>query len=335
MQNNDFYDEKYLKTLSKDELIALYTSLSKENKRIQKENSKALVELRKAYKAIGFLVNKLENKDIKLKEQLCDRFGIKSDKYEVVNGVKLKKDETLANEAEVIIELDKKAPKKRGRKPRTLDCQKFNKEIIEHEVKQIDNNIKKCDLCGDELEYIGTRTYQKVEYIPAKIKLIEYEVKRYKCKNCNTIYELDEDINTFDNESLLTPSLAAFIVNNKYNYALPLYRQEQMFNQLGAPISRQSLANYCITIANKLSVIKDRMKDVLIKSEVIIKHADETTYRIIKLPEGEKRQKCYIWLFASSMYDKPIYIYEYQRTREKKHPTEFLKGYKGYLICDD
>lgn len=321
MNNDNFnYDN-----MSKDELIALL-------KQKEVQISKQEIIIKNQNVLIQEIIRVIEDKDIKLKEQLCHRFGIKSDSYEVVNDIKLGRDETLANEAEVIIE----QMKKRGRKPRTFDCEKFNKDIIDYEEKKIDNNLTKCDICSSKLEFIGTRKYQKIEYIPARIKLVEYEVNRYKCPTCDTIYELDEPINTFDNESFLTPSLASFVVNNKYNYALPLYRQEAILNQLGAPISRQSLANYCIDIASKLKPIYESIKEYLLYNNTGVIHADETTERVILLDNKDKtRKKCYIWLYSTSLYDHQAYVYEHQVSREAAHPQNFLKDYIGYLVCDD
>ncbi|UWP57883.1 IS66 family transposase [Ruminococcus gauvreauii] len=32
--------------------------------------------------------------------------------------------------------------------------------------------------------------------------------------------------------------------------------------------------------------------------------------------------------------DTPIILYEYQKTRKADHPREFLKGFKGIVVCD-
>ena len=45
---------------------------------------------------------------------------------------------------------------------------------------------------------------------------------------------------------LVSPSLLAHIPNGKYVLALPLYRQEQEFQRMGVPISRQTMANWVI-----------------------------------------------------------------------------------------
>ncbi len=281
-------------------------------------------EIKKANLTIQELLKKLESKEIKLKKQLMDRFGIKSDKRST----------TYANEAEIhatekIGECTKK--KKPGRKPGCKDASKFDMSKVEYHEKIIDIENKVCDYCNHPLVETNPLTSYKVDIIPAKIVLTKYIVKQYKCSNCaeTNVYA---DINCFNNESFLTPSLGAYIVNSKYNYALPLYRLESILNQLGAPLSRQQICNYSINVAEKLEPIYLRLKEYMIHNNVGVLHADETTLKVI---ENSGRKKSYVWLYATTLYDKPIYIYEYQDSREAKHPQEFLKDYKGYLICDD
>lgn len=331
--------------LTKDELIALINEKDKlisknsiqnkkaenklkyeikkaerKNKQLSKEIKKVRVENKKINLKIEKLLKLLEDKNIIIKEQICNIFGFKSDKKAVI-----------LNEAEENADIKfKKGTKKRGRKPGSLDASKFNEAIIEKETIVLDQKNQRCEICDEELEYLGIKTEYKVEYIPAKVKLVEWQIKQYRCRGCNCIYE--EKINTFDNESFLTPSLAAYITNNKYNYALPLYRQEAMLNQLGAPISRQSLANYCIEIAEKLEPIYNLLKAELLTTDVPVRHADETSYKVLEI---KNKKKCYIWLYANTLYENPIYIYEYKESRAEEHPRLFLKDYSGYLVCDD
>lgn len=88
-------------------------------------------------------------------------------------------------------------------------------------------------------------------------------------------------------EFFLTPSLGTYIVNSKYNYALPLYRIETILKQLGAPLTRQQLSNYCINVAEKLEPIYERLKYHLLNSSVKVLHADETTLKVLE----KKRKK--------------------------------------------
>ena len=43
-----------------------------------------------------------------------------------------------------------------------------------------------------------------------------------------------------------------------------------------------------------------------------------------------------MWIYRTgkSYTDTPIILYEYQRTRKADHPEEFLKDFKGIVVCD-
>ena len=63
----------------------------------------------------------------------------------------------------------------------------------------------------------------------------------------------------------------------KFLYSLPLYRQNNYFEMLGATLSRQTLSNWVIGTATELQDIYDLMKEELLKSNYI--QADETTLK--------------------------------------------------------
>ena len=42
-----------------------------------------------------------------------------------------------------------------------------------------------------------------------------------------------------------------------------------------------------------------------------------------------------MWLYGTSEYDpNRILIYDYKLNRSGKNPSQFLKDYSGYLVCD-
>lgn len=315
---------------SYEELLRLYKAEKDKNTKLEKDlfkKDKKILKLEAKMFDQNILINKLlkkiEDKDIKLKKQLCDRFGIKSDKKEKV----------VVNEAEELSTRKFKAKKKRGRKEGTQDASCFDVSKVEYKEEVIDIEDKKCLACNSDLVYVNDNIFYKVGIVPAKVQLTKYIVKQYKCSYCSEEVE-QPSINCFSNESFLTPSLGAYIVNNKYNYALPLYRQESILSHLGAPISRMQLSNYAIAVAEKLEPIYNLLKKELLSTSVKVLHADETTLKVIHKTDN-KRDKSYVWLYASSLYENPIYVYEYKSSREGKNPQEFLKEYDGYLVCDD
>jgi len=133
--------------------------------------------------------------------------------------------------------------------------------------------------------------------------------------------------------SLVSPSVMAYIMNQKYGEGLPLYRQEQQFANLGIELSRQTLANWVFYGANNwLSLIYDRLHEHLLKRDIL--HADETTLQVLREPGRAAETQSYLWLYRTGRDGPPIILYEYQTTRASKHPRRFLSGFKGYLHVD-
>ena len=128
--------------------------------------------------------------------------------------------------------------------------------------------------------------------------------------------------------SILTPSLAASIMNAKYINGLPLYRISQEFLRNDIHISRQAMANWMIQCADRyLGFLYDYLHKESYRFRVL--QADETPVMASK--DGRPaNSKSYMWIYQNT----PIILYEYQRARKANHPREFLKGFAGMVLCD-
>lgn len=98
---------------------------------------------------------------------------------------------------------------------------------------------------------------------------------------------------------MATPSLLAQIISSKMHYGLPLYRQEQLFNQAGIELSRQTTSRWLISCAEKLKPLLALMKAELLKQPVL--WADETTVNVLDV---EKKHLLHvgIWLWLRAKY---------------------------------
>lgn len=134
--------------------------------------------------------------------------------------------------------------------------------------------------------------------------------------------------------SILTPSLAAAIMNAKYVNSIPLNRIEQEFARNGVNISRQVMAGWVIKCAKRYLIpVYERLKEKLL--ELPVNQSDETPVEVIK--DGRAAgSKSYMWIHRSGEFytDNPIVLYEYQKTRNSEHPKAFYKDYKGILMTD-
>ena len=134
--------------------------------------------------------------------------------------------------------------------------------------------------------------------------------------------------------SIVTPSLGAAILNAKYVNSIPFNRIEQHFKRIGINISRQNMADWAIKFAVRyLFVVYNRLQVELL--EYPVNQADETPVKVLN--DGrEVVANSYMWVHRSGEFykERPIVLYEYQKTRHHMHPQEFYKNYNGILVTD-
>ena len=278
----------------------------------------------------------------RLIEQIADanskRYGRSSEKLETISGqLEL---ELIFNEAEALtetlyvvepVEEDVIQPRHRKSKgKREADLKDLPVEVISHTLSE----ERLQDVFGtDGWKQLPDEIYKRVRVQPAVYTVEEHHVAVYAGKDNQTIIKVDRPKDLHRN-SLLTPSLAASIMNAKYVNGLPLYRISQEFLRNDIHISRQVMANWMIQCADRyLGILYDRLHKEMYRFHVL--QADETPVMVTK--DGRPaNSKSYMWIYRTgkSYTDTPVILYEYQRTRKSDHPEEFLKDFKGIMVCD-
>ena len=245
--------------------------------------------------------------------------------------------EALAVESDTQEEAISYPRKKPTRKPLPKD---LPREVIVHDIS---DEEKVCGCCAGELHRIGEDKSEKLQFIPAQVKVIEHVRPKYACRTCekdgisNTVKQAPVPHSVIP-KGYATPSLLSQIITSKYQYGLPLYRQESMFKQHGIELSRKTMADWIIRCAELFKPLYDQLHQHILKQPVIA--ADETTLKVV---ESEKVNS-YMWLYASGA-DSPIgnisgteipniVLYEYHNSRAGQCAVDFLKGYSGYLQVD-
>src|SRR5690606_29283208 len=224
--------------------------------------------------------------------------------------------------------------KKTGRKPLPADLPRETRPIDLADAEKI------CPCCNGDLHKIGEEKSEQLEYIPASLKVIEILRPKYACRACEkkataTPIVIAPMPASPIPKSMATPSLLAYIIGNKYQLALPLYRQEIIFKQLNLDLNRNTLSNWIMRSADVLERLLQRLKITLLTQTAI--HADETPVTVLQ----DDKKNNYMWVYCSGR-DSPdpnspvnnIVIYDYQPSRAAACPKEFLNSYKGYLQVD-
>ena len=207
-------------------------------------------------------------------------------------------------------------------------------------VLDIAEEEKVCGCCHGQLHKIGEDKSEKLAFIPAQVKVIETVRPKYACRQCEQEGEAAQIKQApvpaaIIPKGITTPSLLSQIVTNKYQYGLPLYRQEAMFKQYGIELSRKTMADWMIRCSESLEVLYTLLRQILLQQSVI--QADETTLKVV----NEDTSTCYMWVYCTGA-DSPapdssipnIVLYDYQRSRSGQCPVAFLDGYNQYLQVD-
>jgi transposase len=244
----------------------------------------------------------------------------------------------LFNEAEALTE-EKEKPliipehtrQKPKRKPLPADLPRI--EIIE----DIDESRKIC-ACGAELSRIGEDVCEKLDIIPAKIQVVRIIRPKYACKRCEGVESEGATVliapppPQIIPKGMASPGLLAYVAVSKYADALPLYRQEKMFERLGIEISRSTMAGWMVMAAQGCAPVMDLLYKELHAGPLI--NIDETPVQVLKEPGRANTTKSYMWVFRGGQPDKPAIIYRYSPTRSGEVAREVLQGYRGYCQTD-
>lgn len=322
------FTEEQLNTLDKSFIVNLFLQL-------QDQNDKLSGEVQELNKKMEVLIEQitLANKN---------RFGRSSEKTMDTSQICfMEVDGTIVffNEAEAISDLDAEEPdtleNKPARKPKTVGKK-------EADIKDLPVNIINHYLTDEELvTEFGENGWKQLpdaiskhyRFIPAKVEIDEHHVGVYASKTDDRIIKADHP-KALLHGSLVSPTIAAAIMNGKYVNAVPLYRLEQEFSRYGLAITRQNMANWMIRLGESyLAVLYDYLHKKLYDYHVI--QADETPV-LVNHDGRSAGSKSYMWVYRSGhLYtDKQIVLYDYHKTRNSSHPREFLSNYSGICVTD-
>ena len=213
----------------------------------------------------------------------------------------------------------------RGRLPAHLP----REEVI------IEPESKVCP-CGCALHVIGEDVSERLDRIPARLRVIVTRRPKYACRACTDGVTQAPASARLIEGGLPTEALVADVLVSKYAWHLPLYRQAQILETEGIHIDRGTLANWVGFAAFELAPLHDRLVAILKSSPKLF--ADET--RCPVLDPGRRRTKTG-WLWALARDDRPwggtappAVAYLYAPGRGIEHALRHLAGLSGVLQVD-
>ena len=321
------YTEEQLNKLDKELLVQLFLGLQDQMEGLTKQTQA------------------LNDKMQLVMEQLVlskkSRFGRSSEKMAGPGQIRFMEVDgeiVFFNEAEAVCDLDAPEPDSLEQQPKKKkQAGKREADLAGLPVRRIDHYLSEKELAAEfgekgwkQLPDAISRCYR---FVPAKVELEEHHIGVYSSKTDDRMVKAPHPKKLLPG-SLVSPSLAAAVLNGKYVNAVPLYRLEKEFERYGLAITRQNMANWAIRLGEScFGPLYDYLHTLLYRYPVI--QADETPVLVNKdgRPAGSKS---WMWVYRSGcLYQKEqVILYEYQKTRNASHPRKFLKDYNGICVTD-
>lgn len=322
------YTEEQLNKLDKELLVQLFLGLQDQMEGLTRQTQA------------------LNDKMQPMMEQLVlskkSRFGRSSEKMAGPGQIRFMEVDgeiVFFNEAEAVCDLDVPEPDSlEPQQPKKKkQAGKREADLAGLPVRRIDHYLSEKELAAEfgekgwkQLPDAISRCYR---FVPAKVEVEEHHVGVYSSKTDDRMVKAPHPKKLLPG-SLVSPSLAAAVLNGKYVNAVPLYRLEKEFERYGLAITRQNMANWVIRLGEScFGPLYDYLHTLLYRYPVI--QADETPVLVNKdgRPAGSKS---WMWVYRSGcLYQKEqVILYEYQKTRNASHPRKFLKDYNGICVTD-
>ena len=200
----------------------------------------------------------------------------------------------------------------------------------------VDIEDHSCPCCRNALHRIGEDVSERLDIIPAKLRVLVVRRPKYACRACEEVVVQAPAPARLIEGGLPTEATVAQVLVSKYADHLPLYRQAQIYARQGITLDRSTLADWVGRAAWLLRPVQERLLMRLKNSTKLF--ADETTAPV--LDPGRGRTKTgQLWAYARDDRpwggtDPPGVAYVYAPDRKAERPITHLAGFKGILQVD-
>ena len=229
------------------------------------------------------------------------------------------------------------APRRNGHGRRRLPADLPREKII-HDLPE---DEKPCPCCGKLRHIIGKQTHEQLDYVPAKLKVIEHIRLTYGCPQCENnaslagpqIVTAVKPLQPIE-KGLAAAGLLSYVIVSKYGDHLPLHRLERILQRHGIEIARSTMCDWAAQCADALRPLYDLMVDEVRASQVI--HTDDTPVKVQDRSRTQTRTGRF-WVYLGDEAH-PYTVFTYTPSRSRDGPMEFLRDWgrdeRVYLQAD-
>ena len=200
----------------------------------------------------------------------------------------------------------------------------------------VDIDDHACPCCRHGLHRIGEDVSERLDIVPAQLRVIVVRRPKYACRACEDVVVQAPAPARLIEGGVPTEATVAQVLVSKYADHLPLYRQAQIYARQGINLDRSTLADWVGRAAWHLRPVHERLLATLKASPKLF--ADETTAPVLDPGRG-KTKTGQLWAYARD--DRPWQgsgppgvAYVYAPDRKAERPIAHLSGFTGILQVD-
>lgn len=192
-----------------------------------------------------------------------------------------------------------------------------------------------CPECGGKLRPLGEDVSEILEYVPGHFQVIRQVRPKLSCGGCSMIVQAPAPGRPVD-RGLAGPGLLAHVLVSKYAHHLPLYRQAEIYKNLGVELERSTLADWVGGAARTLEPLVAAIRRYVLSGEKV--HGDDTPVPVLAPGEG-KTKTGRAWTYVrddrgAGSKDPPAVWFAYSPDRQGVHPQGHLQTFRGILQAD-
>jgi len=174
---------------------------------------------------------------------------------------------------------------------RSAKSRKINRGSLPTHLERVEQLVdvedKTCPCCGGALHPTGEDVAERLDVVPATLRVLVTRRPRYGCRSCEgAIVQAPAPARIVEG-GIPTEALIAKVLVSKYADHLPLYRQAQIYARQGVQLDRSPLADWTGRAAWYLRPLRDHVLEGLRRSERLF--ADETTAPVLDPGRGRTR----------------------------------------------
>jgi transposase len=189
-------------------------------------------------------------------------------------------------------------------------------------------DAEKICACGHRKTRIGEAVTEKLEYVPASLRVIETTRFKYACPHCHEgVVEAPAPPQALE-KSRAGEGLLAHVMVSKYVDHLPLYRLERIFLRQGVDLSRTTLCGWVGDVATALTPIGDELRRQVTATTYL--QTDDTPVTILEPSGGSRKGR--LWTYLDPIGRQVVF--DATPTHERDGPEAFLTSFAGDLQAD-